>query len=227
MAVLIEDSIPVVKYQGLNTNKAVALGSTLSVTGAVTMASTLAVTGALSVTGAQTFTGAITPTGGVASAGGFSTSPRCMSAGGFIVSQTTDGTDITFVTTETYISEVYIPSNVTVTGIAIFNGSSVAGNVQVALANSAGTVVANAASAAQSGTDAYQLVPFSSTYAAVGPATYYVMVQGNNTGGHLNQLVAGVMGTTKQTGQTFGTFATISTPPTTFTASVGPIATLY
>lgn len=52
MTVYLEDYIPVVRYQGLNTQKAVSLGSTLAVTGAVTMASTLAVTGAASFSGA-------------------------------------------------------------------------------------------------------------------------------------------------------------------------------
>jgi hypothetical protein len=52
MAIKIEDHLPVVKYNGLNTDKAVALGSTLSVTGSVTMDSTLAVTGAVTSTGA-------------------------------------------------------------------------------------------------------------------------------------------------------------------------------
>lgn len=36
MAVLIEDALPVVKHNGLNTDKAVVLGSTLAVTGAIT-----------------------------------------------------------------------------------------------------------------------------------------------------------------------------------------------
>jgi len=36
MAVLLEDHLPVVKYNGLNTDKAVVMGSTLAVTGAIT-----------------------------------------------------------------------------------------------------------------------------------------------------------------------------------------------
>lgn len=36
MSVYIEDSVPVVKHNGLNTAQAVSLGSTLSVTGAIT-----------------------------------------------------------------------------------------------------------------------------------------------------------------------------------------------
>lgn len=53
MAQLLENFLPVVQYHGLNTDKAVAFGSTLAVTGAVTLASTLAVTGA--VTGPRFF----------------------------------------------------------------------------------------------------------------------------------------------------------------------------
>ena len=37
MSILIEDHLPVVKYEGLNTNKAAVLGSTLAVTGATTL----------------------------------------------------------------------------------------------------------------------------------------------------------------------------------------------
>lgn len=65
MAVLLEDHLPVVKYNGLNTDKAVVLGSTLAVTGAqtftgnTTFSGDAAVTGALAVTGASTLTGAV------------------------------------------------------------------------------------------------------------------------------------------------------------------------
>jgi len=50
MSVLLEEHLPVVKFNGLNTDKAVALGSTLAVTGAIT--ATGGVVGA--VTGAVT-----------------------------------------------------------------------------------------------------------------------------------------------------------------------------
>ncbi len=45
-------------------------------------------------------------------------------------------------TTETYIGEVFIPCNMTVTGVAVFNGSNVTGNMNVGLANSSGANVA-------------------------------------------------------------------------------------
>jgi hypothetical protein len=57
---LLENYVPVVKFNGLNTNTAVVFGSTLAVTGAATFSGTLA-------SGAQTVTGAMSSTGGVAS----------------------------------------------------------------------------------------------------------------------------------------------------------------
>lgn len=45
MTQLLEDHFPLVKYEGLNTNKAVVFGSTLAVTGAVTLSAALTVAG--------------------------------------------------------------------------------------------------------------------------------------------------------------------------------------
>ena len=56
MAGKLEDFIPVVKYEGLNTDKAVVLGSTLAVTGAITA------TGGVTGTVTGTVTGAVAGT---------------------------------------------------------------------------------------------------------------------------------------------------------------------
>jgi hypothetical protein len=83
MTVLIEDYLPVVKYEGLNTNKAAVFGSTLSVAGAITatggvagtltgavvgttgsFSSTLAVTGASTLSGEVNYKRQVTDTGG-------------------------------------------------------------------------------------------------------------------------------------------------------------------
>lgn len=74
MAVFIEDYIPVVKYNGLNTAKATSLGSTLAVTGAATFSSTINITGAttlasLAVTGTSTLTGTVAIVGTTSIAG--------------------------------------------------------------------------------------------------------------------------------------------------------------
>jgi hypothetical protein len=192
----------------------------------LTVSDDLTVTDDQNVTGDVAVTGALTPTGGVAAGGGFSAAPRNIHTGGVGAQVSTDGTDVTPSVTETYIAEVFVPANMTVTGIALMNGSAVAGNIKLALANSSGAVVASTASTAQSGTDAYQRVALSSTYAAKGPATYYVLATFNNTSARFNAHAFGNFGASKKTGEVYGTHTTI-TPPTTFTADVGPIASLY
>lgn len=217
---------PYVRYnQGLRTALPVVLSGTAAT---LAVGGTLTVTGASTFTGAQTMTGAITPTGGVAAAGGFTASPRTIHTGGEPAIATTSGTNTDIVTTETYIAEVFVPCNMTLTGVNIFNGTAVAGNLQASLASSAGAVIsaAQTASTAASGTTAYQRIPFAAPYAAVGPATYYIMVQGDNTGGDVRTHTVGNFTAQKQTSQTYGTFTTI-TVATTFTTAVGPIASLY
>jgi len=182
--------------------------------------------GATTVVGAKTFTANIVPTGGIAAAGGFASSPRNFAVGGLVPAVSTDFTDATPVNTETYIGEVFVPANCTVTGIAVFNGSNVTDNIIVALANSSGAIVAQSISTAGSGTDAYQRIPFTGTYAAVGPATYYVLSQYAGSTSRYNAPPLGSFGASKKTGEVFGTFTTI-TPPTTFTTNLCNIASLY
>lgn len=164
---------------------------------------------------------------GVGAAGGFSVSPRLIHTGNAPPSASTSGTDATPVVTEVYIAEVFIPANVTLTGVSIMNGSAAAGNLKVGLASSAGAVLATSASTAQSGTDAYQRVPFTSTYTAKGPATYFVLAMFDSTSARFNTHTFGDFGAAKQTGQVYGTGFTAITPPTTFTTALGPIASLY
>lgn len=61
MSILLETHIPAVSINGLNTNKAVAFGSTLAVTGASTFASTTQFTGVSTFTVAPVFT--VAPSG--------------------------------------------------------------------------------------------------------------------------------------------------------------------
>ena len=171
----------------------------------------------------------LTPALGVAAAGGFSASPRNWHTGGNPPNVSTDGTNLDIVITELYVAEVFVPCNATVTGVAVFNGAAVAGNIKVMIFDSAGTRVKISATTAASGTDAYQRVPFASTYAIVGPATYYIGVMGDNAGGDINTHVIGNFGAGKITGLVYATeagYATI-TVPTTFTTGLGPIASLY
>lgn len=176
--------------------------------------------------GTQTFAVAIVPTGGVGAAGGFTVRPSNWHTGALPPATSAAGTDATPTNTETYICAVFVPANATITGVRLFNGSVASGNVKYGLFDSAGTNVATTASTAMSGTDAYQQIAFSAPYAAVGPATYYVALQVDNSTARINMHPFGAFPASKKTGETYGTWTSI-TPPTTFTADVGPMATLY
>lgn len=169
-----------------------------------------------------------TPTGGLAAAGGFSIDPKLVMTGNWKPLAITDGTEVTCVVTTTYIAEVFVPANMTVTGISLINATAVAGNVQVSMADSTGAPIAGAltASTAASGTAAYQRVPFAAPWAAKGPATYYVMLQCNNTGYKFRAHTVGDFIAQSVTSGTFGTFASF-TPASTFTTAVGPAASFY
>lgn len=177
--------------------------------------------------GALTVAGATTPTGGIAAAGGKSVSPRNMHTGSNPPAVSTDFSDYTVVVTETIRSEIFVPANTSSTGVAIFNGSAVAGNLTGYIIDSTGAQIATTASTAQSGTDAYQRIAWTAgPIALVGPATYWIAFQGNNTGGKINTHTIGNFGADKQTGTVFGTL-TVAASPTTFTTALGPVATLY
>lgn len=140
----------------------------------------------------------------------------------------TDFNNSTPVITETYISEFFLPASMTLTGIAIFNGTDVTGNVTVGLATALGALITGAVSAstAGSGTDAWQLIPFATPYQAVGPATYFIQVQYSSGTARYNTHILGTHAVSKQTSQTYGTLVAF-TPPTTFTTNIGNVFALY
>lgn len=182
--------------------------------------------GATTFNSTLTVTGALTPTGGVAAAGGFSGTTVCHSGGVAAIVAAT-GTDKTAVNTETYIVEVFVPCNMTITGVALLHLATSTGNVQVSLADSTGAPIAAAqsASTATVAAAAFQQVPFATPYAAKGPAKYYVLLQ-NSGSNHFRAHNIGNFGANKKTGETYGTFTSV-TPPTTFTADLGPVCDLY
>lgn len=155
-------------------------------------------------------------------------SPRLVTVGNYPPIVSTSGNNSTPSTTETYVSEIFVPANMLITGVAIFNGSDVTGAMTVGLADANGVPIPNAVSAstAGSGTDAYQRVPFASPYYAEGPAVYYLQVQYNSATARYNTHTVGNYGVLVQTGQTYGTL-TAFTPPTTFVTNVSNMASLY
>lgn len=187
------------------------------------------VPGNLQVGGTVALSGALTTGPGGQNAFPLGTiAPRHINAGGTSAVLAADGNNSTPVTTECYISEIFVPYNMTATGVGLFNGSDVTGNVQVSLADATGAPIAAAlsASTAGSGTDAYQLIPFAAPYAMIGPAKYFIMVQYSSATARYNTFAVGKHAVTKQTGGTYGTFVAF-TPPTTFTTAIGNICGLY
>ena len=163
--------------------------------------------------------------GGIAPALGL-TAPTVFHTGNQGPHSTTQGTDTTPVVTEEYVAEVFVPCNTRSTGFAVLNGSAVAGNMQISLYNSSGVVIATTASTAVAGIATLQSVPWATPVDLRGPGEYYIGVQNNNTSNRLRTHAVGVFGASKKTGQTYGTFTAL-TVPTTFTAGVGPVGSLY
>lgn len=150
-------------------------------------------------------------------------SPRLIHTGGKPATVNSEGTDKTPVVTETYLAEIYVPGNVTTTGVALFNGSAVAGNVTVGIYDAAGNFLGKSASTPQANADTYQLIPLALNLT---PGTYYVAVQCDNTGARVNTHTFGTFGADKLTGQIYGAMPS-AVMPTTFTTGLGPIASLY
>jgi hypothetical protein len=150
-----------------------------------------------------------------------------VNAGGTAAIDAAQGVNSTPVVTEVYISEIFVPCNMLVTGVAVFNGSDVTGNIKVGLGSATGAVLATSASTAGSGTDAYQLVPFTATLNVLGPARYYILTFYDSGTARYNTFHVGKHGVGVQTAQTYATGFTAFTAPTTFTADIGNIAGLY
>jgi len=171
---------------------------------------------------------AFQPTAGILSAIG--ESPRLIHTGGAPATSTSFGTNTTDVVDGTvYLAEVEVPCNKTVTGVAVFNGTAVAGNGKVMLYDSTGARLAISASTAMSGPEAYQSIAFTAPVAIVGPGRYFIGVIFNTTTHDLRGHTLGAFATGTDAGNTYATdstFATV-TVPTTFTTAVGPVASLY
>lgn len=189
-------------------------------------------TGAVTIKPATTITGILTPTGGIGSP--VANTKVLKPTGVHTCCQpafaSTVGTDTSNTNTEAYCGAINIAGNCSTTGVSVFNGTAVAGNIKIYLFNSDGTAaLAATASTAQAGTDAYQRIAWAGgPISLVGPATYYIVWTGDTTGAtqKVNQINFGEGPAWKETGLVYGTCATI-TPVTTFTADRAPYATLY
>jgi len=175
--------------------------------------------------------GVFTPTGGIAAAGGFTATPAgAINTQDYVPIVSTYGTDTTPTTTSVYVTTVFVPCNMTITGVTFFNGSATGnGNVRIGLYTSAGVAIAGAltAATATTGNDAYQKVDFAVAYAAVGPATYLIGFQWTSATDRFNCHPFGsACYSIAQASATVGVTA-ISPLPTAFVTGAAVVASLY
>lgn len=137
--------------------------------------------------------------------------------------------DITPVSGTRYYAQVNVGTPSPITGVQYRVGATGGtNNILAELHDSTGALVATSALAGVLvGTaNSYQRIAFTAPYQAAA-GTYFIALQLNGTTARVSALNAPSLpvSTGSATG-TFGTSAAI-TPPTTYTAGVGPVATLY
>jgi hypothetical protein len=203
-----------VQAEQLTTTDDATVTDDLAVTGLATVGETLAVTGATTLTGGVVAT---QPT-------------RISNIPIGAVARASIGTDAVHVAGSIYFAEIFLPANKTLTGIGVLNGSVVGtDNLIVGLYSSTGTLLRSSAlaGALSAGADGFQEIPFTSTYAAVGPARYWLAVQCEGTTAATQRIAtATYLNSTGSQVGVFGTMAAI-TPTATTTADVGPIGYVY
>ena len=178
--------------------------------------------------GAIALAAALTPNGGMAPINAGFTS---FGTGGVTnLLNTTSGTNVTMVAGTIYWAAVFIPMNVTLTGIIFTIGTTGGTDKWIgALYNSAGTLVANSTTAGTTvGTaSTKQKLAFTGTYNALGPSVYYIALQSNGTTAKM--LALGNVTEGFVTGSVAGTFGTLPsiTPGSTYTSAIGPFASTY
>jgi len=145
----------------------------------------------------------------------------------------TSGTDTTPADGTQFVTSLYLPVSMTLTGVAYLIGSVGGTNrVYAVLYDSTGAVLRNSSlttGGAVVGTAAnIQTLDFTSTYLARGPGRYFVGISMNGNTARLRTVPgfcqAGIFG--NSAAQTHGTVAAIS-PITTFTADKAPVLFVY
>lgn len=147
------------------------------------------------------------------------------------------GTSTTTSSTAQLNASVFVPRSIIATGISVLNGSAVDTamfrTVFLSAAQGSGgttgaTVVANSATTALTGNDAFQAIPFTAVKFISGPATYEVSAQTSGTDVNSIRTVAASTYNDVLASSTTSVYGTLSlVSPTTFTADVGPIACIY
>jgi len=143
------------------------------------------------------------------------------------------GTAVTDIAGVEWATQIQIPNSFTSTGACVLNGATVGTDKWLfAIWDATGAVVATTALAGvtTSGASLYQCAAWTATVNLVGPATYFIGLQGNGTTDTFTAYKTGgaptLMGTVKKAAGVFGTVTAI-TPTTTFTTLYGPFMMVY
>jgi hypothetical protein len=144
------------------------------------------------------------------------------------------GTSTAKATNTMYCTEMDLPYNKYITGLAVLNGATATTDKEIAvLYDNGGNLLANSAVAGTLAATAsvYQKRAFVTPYYAVGPAQYFACIQGDaGTTATLNLIATGNQDTYLTQGygsQTFGTIPATITVPTAFTTLKGPYFFAY
>lgn len=187
------------------------------------------VTAAVASAGFSVSGGSFTPSGGIAPYGAGYSWFWCL---GYVPNAATTGTSSAGVASQQWVGAVFIPTNMTVTGISYLVGTTGGTDKAIAaLYDSAGNLLANSTTTGSGttvGTAAtMQALAFTSAYNAKGPGLYYMSIQTNGNAAFLRTVPVGVGFCSKtNTATSAAPMATIVVP-TSFTADAAVVASLY
>ena len=141
------------------------------------------------------------------------------------------GTAVNHVNGTLYVSEIFVPRDVTLAGIAMLNGGTVGTNLRVVgLYDSTGALVisSNLAGTLSAGANTFQSIPFTVPYVARA-GQYFLAVQANGNTDNLRAIAANTYQDNRTISRAgvFGSFGTLAPLPTVVVADVGPIAYAY
>jgi hypothetical protein len=141
-------------------------------------------------------------------------------------------TSVSDVAGKIWYDALEVDFNSVFTGACVNNGATVGTDKWImALYDSTGALIANTALAGTTtaGANQFQCIAFTSPVALLGPAEYFVALQGNGTTDNFKAYATGGAQTSYPTGSQTGTFGTLPaiTVTNSFTTAVGPVATLF
>lgn len=146
------------------------------------------------------------------------------------VARASIGTDGASTAGTVYFADTYLPEAMTVTGIAVLNGTTVGTDkVVVALFDEAGNKLATSALAGtlSAGADAFQEIDLTAPI-SIPRGRYWIGLQvEGTTAAHQRIAASTYLNSTGSVAGVFGTIPATITPTSTTTANVGPIAYLY